>query len=92
MKYRFIGNELFIANKIKLSFNEKSILILFLTLEELQLEDISMTLNINVKTILEIIKQLNLKLGHFFVIKRVKRVKRKNQLDSFYKLIKKEKD
>lgn len=89
MKYRFIGNELFIANKIKLSFNEKSILILFLTLEELQLEDISMTLNINVKTILEIIRQLNLKLGHFFVIKRVKR---KNQLDSFYKLIKKEKD
>lgn len=81
MKYKFIGNELFIANRIELSFDEKSVLILFFTLKEISLEDISMTLNISTKKVLKLIKQINNKLGYFFTINKYLR---KNKFDSIY--------
>lgn len=73
MIYKFIDNELYIANKIKLSDEEKTILIYFLTLTEINIEDISELLNIEEYKIINIIQQLNYKLNYFFKIVKDKR-------------------
>lgn len=73
MIYKIINNELYIATKIKLSDEEKTILIYFLTLTEINIEDISELLNIEEYKIINIIQQLNYKLNYFFKIVKDKR-------------------
>lgn len=72
MKYKLIGNELYIARKVVLTDKETKVLNAFLTFKEISLNDLCRVTKLNVFFTKQIIKNINRKTRFHIAIVRTK--------------------
>lgn len=72
MKYKLIGNELYIARKVVLTDKETKVLNAFLTFKEISLNDLCRVTRLNVFFTKQIIKNINRKTRFYIAIVRTK--------------------
>ena len=72
MKYKLIGNELYIARKVVLTDKETKVLNAFLTFKEISLNDLCRVTRLNVFFTKQIIKNINRKTKFYIAIVRTK--------------------
>lgn len=72
MRYKLIGNELYIARKVVLTDKETKVLNAFLTFKEISLNDLCRVTRLNVFFTKQIIKNINRKTRFYIAIVRTK--------------------
>lgn len=85
MKYKLIGNELYIARKVVLTDKETKVLNAFLTFKEISLDDLCKVTRLNALFTRQIIQNINRKTGWFITIVRTT-FNQENRFEIAYKL------